>query len=301
MRTLAGAALGTGWRVRFVAHGGDRDAARRDAIEARLAAIVAAMSQWEPASALSRFNAAPAGRWMSLPPDLASVVACALAIAEWTDGAFDPTLGRVAALLGFGAMPVAAPADAAALAEAMREAGWRRLCFDPGARRLRQPGGLWLDLSGIGKGYAVDAVARVLRDDGVAAGLVEIGGELVGWGVKPDGEPWWVDVETPPDCSAVPLRLALCGQAVATSGDYVRGAHTIDPATGRSPGAAVASVSVVHADAMRADAWATAFAVLGPDQAVAMADAKEIAMRMLLRRDGGTEERLSRVMQAMLA
>lgn len=290
---LAGETMGTTWRVLFARPRGVDPAAVRRAIELRLAGLVGEMSHWEAASLLSRFNRLAAGSWMTLPPDFAHVVAAALQVAAESDGAFDPTLGRPVNLAGFG------PAFAdPAPARAMAEAGWRRLDYDRAARRLRQPGGLWLDLSGIAKGYAVDAVADLLGTHGIAHCLVEIGGELVGRGVRPDGDPWWVDLEDPPGATLAPLRIALHGIAVATTGNYRRGAHTLDPATGTSTDNAVIAVSVIHADAMHADAWATVLAVLGAEAGVALATRHGIAARIV---EWPPREHLTPALEAMLA
>ena len=289
--------MGTGWRLRFARPAALDPDELRQAIEARLDRIISEMSQWEPDSHLSRFNRSLAESWMDLPPDFSTVIACALQIAEQSGGAFDPTLGRTAALLGYGA-GISEQDDPRA---AYADAGWRRLSFDPASRRLRQPGGLWLDLSGIAKGFAVDAVADLVRAQGVAHLLIEIGGELVGRGVRPDGEPWWVSLEAPPGAALSPFHLALHEQAVATSGDYRRGAHTIDPATGLALAPHVASVSVIHETAMLADGWATALTVLGPERGLSMAAARGLAARIVTRERDGFVEHLSPALIAMLA
>ncbi|WP_249054868.1 FAD:protein FMN transferase [Sphingomonas insulae] len=263
---LGGETMGTRWHVRAVLPAGMTVAAVGAAIVARLDGIVNEMSHWSPTSRLSRFNRADAGAWVTLPPDFAHVVAGGLAIAAATGGAFDPTIGRLVELWGFGPTPVTTSPTDFALAQAKAATGWQRLTYTPGDRRLRQPGGLSLDLSGIAKGHAVDAIADVLAQCGVRHALTEIGGEFVGRGIRPDGEPWWVDLEVPPGSDLAPLRIALHRLAVATSGDYRRGAHTIDPRTGRSVANGVVSASVIHADALTADAWATALTVLGPGE-----------------------------------
>jgi thiamine biosynthesis lipoprotein len=186
------------------------------------------------------------------------------------------------------------------LAAAHAESGWRRLAFDPAARRVRQPGGLWLDLAGIAKGYAVDAVADLLAAHGIRHFLVEIGGELVGRGLRPDGEPWWVALEVPPGGRMPPLHLALHELAVATSGDYRRGAHTIDPATGRPLDHGIVSVSVIHETAMLADGWATALTTLGVERGMALATERNMAARILVRRGKALSEHLSPALEAML-
>lgn len=295
---LSGETMGTRWTIRLVLPAGVTAATVDAAVTARLAGIVAQMSQWEPMSRLSRYNRSPANSWTPLPPDFAHVVAAGLVIADATGGAFDPAIGRLVDLWGFGPVPAPDPPTSAAVAAACAVSGWRRLTFTAADRRLRQPGGLMLDLSGIAKGHAVDAVADLLQTMGVVHCLVEIGGELVGRGVRPDGEPWWVDLEMPPGSALAPLRVALHGIAVATSGDYIRQGHTIDPRTGRPSQAGVLSVSVIHATARAADAWATALMVLGPVDGIVLADAHGIAARIVMA--DGVREYLSPALAAML-
>lgn len=298
---LAGETMGTRWTVRAVLPAGVAAAAVRAAIVARLDGLVAEMSHWLPGSVLSRFNRARAGHWATLPPDFAHVVARAMTIAAETGGAFDPTIGRVVDLRGFGPTPPASPPHDEDIAAALAAAGWQRLTYTPGDRRLRQPGGLSLDLSGIAKGHAVDAVADVLTHSGVHHALVEIGGEFVGRGIRPDGDPWWVDLEVPPGFHLAPLRIALHELAVATSGDYRRGVHTIDPRSGHSVANGVISASVIHTDALTADAWATALTVLGAGEGVALATLHHVAARIVTRTSGETREHLTPALEAMLS
>ncbi|MEN2784961.1 FAD:protein FMN transferase [Sphingomonas qilianensis] len=297
--TLDGLTMGTRWRVLFVPQPRAGAAAIRAAIVARLDGIVAEMSHWEPGSLLSKFNRAAAGTWMALPPDFAHVMAAALRIAALSEGAFDPAIGRLVDLWGFGPPgPMPAP-DAPGIIAARAQSGWHRLAYDPALRRLRQPGGVGLDLSGIAKGFAVDAVAGLLQAAGIRHALVEIGGELAGFGIRPDGDPWWVDLETPPGIDLRPLRVALHGLAVATSGDYARGAHNLDPRTGYPASHGVVSVSVLHASAMEADAWASALTVLGP-AGLALADRERIAARIVTHDGGAAREHLSAALGGML-
>lgn len=271
--------MGTGWSVRFAAPAGCDPARIEAAILLRLDTIIAEMSHWRADSLISAYNRAEAGTWHVLPDDFATVITTALEVASRSGGTFDPAIGRLVDLAGFGPDPALRDPGAPALALARESAGWRRLIFRDG--RLLQPGGLALDLSGIAKGHAVDAVADTLGALGIAHALVEIGGELVGRGVRPDGDPWWVDLENPPDRPLPPLRIALHGIAVATSGDYRRGAHSIDPRTGRSTGNEVRSVSVIHRSAMLADAWATALKVAGVEAGLELARREGIAARIV--------------------
>lgn len=305
---LAGETMGTTWAVRLTAPPTARADALAALVQRELDAVVAQMSPWAPGSDLSRYNRAAAGSWAALPPAFAQVLRCALEVAERTDGAFDPTLGGLIDLWGFGPAPFAgAPPPAEAVAAARQTAGWRRLTLD--GDRLLQPGGLRLDLNGIAKGFAVDQVAAALDRAGARSYLVEVGGELRGTGAKPDGQPWWVELERPPNAGDAPRTLvALHGLAAATSGDYRRFfehggrryAHTLDPAAAAPTAHATVSVTVLDAACMRADAYATALTVMAPDAALAFAAEHGLAALIRTRGRDGLEERLSPALAAML-
>jgi len=291
--------MGTTWRVLAVSP--RPVAALRKAIDAAIADVVVQMSHWDATSHLSRFNAAPVGTPTPIPADFATVLQCALNVAAASGGAFDPAAGHLVDRWGFGPPgPVATPPTDAQLAAHPRPAA-PHLRLD--GATLTRTADVRLDLSGIAKGFGVDAVWRALAALGIDDALVEIGGELRGEGIRPDGQPWWVDLETPRGDPATPLRVALHGLSVATSGDYVRHwthdgrryAHTLDPRTGRPVDNGVIAVSVLAADAMAADAWATALHVLGP-AGMSLAATRGLAVRMLIR-DG---ELLSPALAAML-
>jgi thiamine biosynthesis lipoprotein len=297
---LAGESMGTGWRVRFAARPGLDCAAIREAIEERLEIIVAQMSHWWDGSLLCRFNRASAGSWTPLPHDFATVMKAGLRLAERTFGAFDPAIGRITDLYGLGPRAAEAAPNPSQIADMLAVSGWHRLAFDEDGQRLYQPGGTWLDLSGIAKGYGVDAVIDCLERRGLRHVLVEIGGECSGRGIRPDGDPWWVDLETPPGLGVAPFRIALHQIAVATSGNYVRGDHTLDPRTGEAVRNGIVSASVLHLTAMEADVWATALTVLGPDEAAEVARREHLAVRILMAEDSGVREWISPAMEQML-
>jgi thiamine biosynthesis lipoprotein len=305
---LAGETMGTTWSVRLVAPPTANAATLTAMAQRELDAVVAQMSPWEPLSDLSRYNRAAAGSWTPLPPAFAQVLRCALEIADATDGAFDPTLGGLIDLWGFGPRPFSgAPPEARDILAAREAIGWRRLILD--GDNLFQPGGLRLDLNGVAKGFAVDQVAAALDRAGARSYLVEVGGELRGTGAKPDGSPWWVELERPPTANDGPRTLvALHGLSVATSGDYRRFfehdgrryAHTLDPTTAAPVANSTVSVTVLDATCMRADAWATALTVMAPDAALAFAAAHGLAALIVSDGPRGLEERLSPALAAML-
>jgi thiamine biosynthesis lipoprotein len=299
---FGGETMGTSWSARIVS---PRPAGEvRAAIRRALDGVIAEMSNWEAQSALSRFNRVPIDAWQELPADLAHVLDAALAVAWTSGGAFDPAAGALVDLWGFG---TSGRSDLPAEAElAAAPAGWSAL--EREGTQARRTADVRLDLSGIAKGFGVDAIARALNGLGVTDFLAEIGGELIGAGVKPSGEPWWVELEAPPGARIAPLRVALHDLAVATSGDYRRFfetggrryAHTIDPRTRRPIANGVASATVLHPSCMLADAWATALTVLGPDEGMALAAREGLAARLIVREHFGYREILSPKLDDML-
>jgi len=306
LQQLGGQTMGTTWSLRFDNPQMLPLAQVREAVEAALARVIAQMSHWEPGSLISRFNAAPAGSRHALPAEFAQVMQCALAWAQASGGAIDPTVGALVARWGFG--PAASQDNALpspdALAAIHSRVGWQRLTFDEADHTLLQPGGVQLDLSGIAKGFAVDHGVDALRALGLADLLFEIGGELRGTGRRPGGAPWQVQVDTEMPTAQ---RIALADMAVATSGDRwhrraIEGrnwSHTIDPRNGDPVAHALASVTVLHPQCMQADALATVLTVLGPDEGLAFAQQRGIAALFISRADDGSiSEQATRAWQA---
>lgn len=294
--------MGVVWRLRARAPAGLSDDRIAATVQGACDAVVAAASTWEPESEISRFNRAPAGTWVPAGPHLLAIVREAVRFAGESGGAFDPTVGDLTDLWGFGP-PGAARGIPSAEALAVARGDWRDLRVDEAGHRLFQPGGLALDLSGIAKGYGVDLAAQALADLGVRDRLLEIGGELAGAGVKSDGDPWWVEVERPDDVvlDERPVLIALHGLCVATSGDWVRCferegrrySHTLDPATRRPVDGQVAAVTVIHERCMDADALCTALTVMGAEKALAFAAASDLAALILTRSPAGPVELIS--------
>jgi len=311
---LGGTTMGTTWRVSLVLRRGRDLHGLHAGIQAALDEVVAQMSNWEPASAISRYNHAARGSRHTLPPAFAHVLSVALEIAQASHGAFDPTVGPMVALWGFGAAggPLRIPSQEERVVASAR-VGWSHLVWDSRSSELLQPGGFELDLSAIAKGYGVDAVVAYLRHAGISAALVEVGGELYGFGRKPDGQPWRVLVESAPEDDAAaaspPRVLILHEQAIATSGDRwhrfevddQRYSHTFDPRVGQPVLRAPAAVTVVASDTTHADAWATAMTVLGEREGLALAERLGLAVRFLQRGgDGIAHERMSPAFESLL-
>ena len=308
----AGETMGTTYSVAVAAPpAGVTQAELEAGAAAELRAVNRQMSTWDPDSELSRFNAADTTDWFPVSPETAAVTALALEVAADSGGAFDPTVGPLVDLWGFGdaPRPTRVPTDAA-LAAARELVGHRKLHarIDPPALRKEVPG-LRVNLSAVAKGHGVDRVCGRLERLGVTDYVVEIGGETRAAGAKAGGAAWTVGVESPVDDvtgsrrevrRGVPLATEPAAAALATSGNYrnfysLGGetvVHTLDPRTGRpvvvkADGAELAGASVVAADCATADALATAVMVLGPDAGRDLLEARGAAGLLILRTADG--------------
>lgn len=306
MVELAGETMGTTFSVKIAAR---LDAAARQDVEAQvrqaLDAVDKAMSTYRHDSELMRFNRHPAGEPFAFEPATFSVLVRALEVAEATNGAFDPAVGPLVNAWGFGPDGDTDAPDSNALEALRARVDMRRqLRLDRVARTATKArDDVFIDLSAIAKGYAVDQVAAALAAAGLSRHLVEVGGEMRAGAAKPDGTAWRVGIERPELMHGRAQRIVpLEHLAIATSGDYrnyrevagQRVSHLIDPRSGRPIGHRLASASVIAADCATADAWATALMVLGPEAAIAAADAYGVAALLLVRADNGRfEERPS--------
>ena len=298
--TLHGPAMGTRWSVSLDADATlDMTALHQD-LAAAVAQVDDQMSPWKPNSDLMRLNRAPVDTWVHLPAEILEVLDCALDICRLSAGAFDPGVGALVDAWGFGA--VRETPDAAAI-RAARETAPRpthgSLEVDRPAGRARKRAPVQLDLCGIAKGYAVDRMAAVLKQQGVRHALAALDGELRAVGSQASGDPWAVALERPETGRrAVQGVIELQDLAVATSGDYrrylqvgdARLAHTMDARRAAPVNNAVASVTVLASSCMHADAWATALLVAGSGEGLAVAQRMGLDVLFLLRSAEGLVE-----------
>lgn len=269
----SGQTMGTRYTARFHAPEGADVQAIVAALAAAVTAVDEQMSNWKPQSDLMRLNRAAPDVWTPIPAKLARVLARAAEIGRETDNAFNIGVGDLVEAWGFG--PAGArPAQGLTGDPRPRAPIDALLELDVPGRRARKHGPVALDLCGIAKGFGVDELARVLDDHGIASWLVGIDGEMRARGTRADGSPWAIALEAPEeDRRAAMGVIGLGDAAVATSGDYrhwalvdgERISHTMDPRTGAPLRGAPASVTVVSACCMDADAYATALMVLGEE------------------------------------
>ncbi|MBI4061853.1 MAG: FAD:protein FMN transferase [Elusimicrobia bacterium] len=200
------------------------------------------LSRYKPDSELSALNRSAGRGPFHASAELYAVTALALERAQDTGGAFDPTV--LPLLLGRG--PAALPL-----------VGWKKVRLDPAARTIELPReGMGLDFGGIGKGWALDRAAEVLRTGGVKAALLNFGGQVLAIGA-PEGAAGW-EVEVP----GAPKPFLIKDASVAVSGNSERPGHIVSPFNGL-PIRRRSSVAVLAPTAARADGWSTALFVLG--------------------------------------
>ena len=258
--------MGTRVHVALWSEDAERAGALLESAMIEMRRVDAAFSTHKSTSELSRLNRDAPHGWVTVSDELFELLSRARRVSEWSDGAFDVTYASVGRYYDFRAGKVP---DAAEL-EAVKAIDYRLVEQDTGSRRVRygHPR-TYVDLGGIAKGHAVDRVAQMLIDAGVAHGSVTAGGDSRIIGDR-NGKPWHIGVQDPRKEGAMVAILPLVDTAVSTSGDYerffeadgVRYHHIIDPDTGDSARGAL-GVTVLGDDATLTDALATTIFVLG--------------------------------------
>ena len=264
--------MGTHTQLTVVSHADEPDRAERalKAAADALRDVEAKMSSRRGGSDVSRLNAAAPGQAVALSADTLAVLLAAHTLAGQTQGAFDVTCRPVIELWKQAAADGRLPTKQQLVA-ARAASGWADIELrDGGAVKRRRTAGV--DLGGIAKGFAIDRAVEAMVAAGCAGGLVNVGGDVRCFGVRPGRKGWSVAVENPfhPGSGRI-AYLLVNDAAVCTSGDYRRYAviegrrcsHIVDPRTAL-PADKSSSVTVVAPTATAADAWATALSVLGP-------------------------------------
>lgn len=240
-----------------------------------------ACSRFDPASELSVL-CETVGTAVSASSILFEATRVALAVAEESNGAFDPTIGRTMQARGFDREHRTGAVLAVRVEHATR-ATYRDVHLDEDARTITLARPLTLDLGAVAKGLAVDLTARELREQwGFANFAIDAGGDLYLAGFRADGEPWSVGIRNPRMDDEMLETVRVSDAAVCTSGDYERrsprdgSSHILDART-HAPRGDVASVTVVAPTTVIADALATASFALGADEGLALLERHELA------------------------
>ncbi len=286
--------------TRYTVQVAERDnlAEMQIAVEKRLSEINRLMSTYDEKSELSQFNQYEKSDWFAVSSETALVVQFALQVAADSEGAFDPTVGPAVNLWGFGpeGRRRKPPSDED-IEKARQRIGYQKLeaRTEPPALR-KQMADMYVDLSAVAKGYAVDEISDLLAKQGCTASLVVIGGEIRARGKKPDGTSWRIGIEEPKGLGRPFERVVKVENlALATSGDWrnafdhqgVRYAHVIDPSTARPVEHNVAGVTVLADRSIESDAWATALLVMGDERGIPWCEQRKVAAIFFVRRENG--------------
>lgn len=268
------------------------------------------MSTWDKSSELSLINQGSAEQSYDISDELLMVMGESVRLAKLTNGSLDVTVGPLVNLWSFGPenRPEAIPTEQE-INDAKARIGIGKIALQGNVLRKQQDE-IYIDLSAIAKGYAVDKVAELLEQRGHLNYLVDIGGEMRIKGNKIDNKPWRIAVEKPISGTRAVQKVIIPGDnAVATSGDYrnyfevdgVRYSHTIDPMTGWPIDHKLVSVTVVHPSAMTADGLATAIEVMGPEKGLKFAEQHRLAVYLISKTETGFSEQATDAFEQLVA
>ncbi|MYE98840.1 MAG: FAD:protein FMN transferase [Gammaproteobacteria bacterium] len=304
IREASGLTMGTSWSAQWVVPPWQD---RQPGLAAEFASLLERLdrqvfSTWAAESELSRLNSQPVGTAMPVSGELLEVLRLSREISSLTGGAFDVTAGALVNLWGFGPdAPVAGspriPGEDE-IREALNRTGADRIELDESASTAIRLADIYIDLSAVAKGYAVDRMAALLEERGFDGYFLEIGGELRISGRKPGFRPWLAALEAP-DSEAFDIYAVVGNRGenfgIAGSGSYrnffelegERWSHQIDPRNGRPVRHELAAAYVIDPSAARADALATGLMVLGLAESRAFAESNGRPVYLIYADDAG--------------
>ncbi len=296
-RSFSGQTMGTYYNIKI--RGTKNSAPVEEVIRKTLAEVNAQMSIFDPDSEISAINNAPANTWIELSNAMQKVLQTARTVYEQSNGAFDPAVGELIELWGFGSnRKKDQPADKE-IQQALKNAGFDKISFTPDGTKLKKENDrIKLNLSAIAKGYGVDRVAEELENLGIRDYIVEIGGEVRAAGSRQNNSSGWnIGIARPQNGHTENVYvLTVRNIAVATSGDYrnffydsgKKFTHTISPKTGRPVENKMVSATVFHPNCMMADALATALMSMGETKVEEFVRQHNLAAILFIRNDQNT-------------
>ena len=257
------------------------DKSLRTEIDKELERFDASLSMFNDSSIISRIN-----RNEDITADslFTKVFRQAMRISEATNGSLDITVAPLVNAWGFGFTENISPTSDK-IDSLLQIVGWQKVQLTNEGKVIKEDPRIMLDCSAIAKGYAVDVIAALLKSKGVQNYMVDIGGEVNVAGVNPSGGMWRIGINKPEDDplsrnQRLQSILEVSGVGIATSGNYrnfyykdgMKYAHTIDPKTGYPVQHSILSSTVIAKDCMTADAYSTAFMVMGLEKAKALVE-----------------------------
>lgn len=273
---FSGDALGTIYTVSYT---GKFSADLQIQVDSVLRVIDREFSVFDTTSLLSRVNR---GETSELNADFIHVLERSLQISQETDGAFDCTLQPLIELWGFARQQNKQIVSATKIDSVRQYVGYTLVGIEKNELIKKDPR-VQLNFNAIAKGYAVDKIAALLVEQGYPNFVVEVGGEIVTKGTK-NGKAWKIGIQVPTETADGAeesyYAFTLQDKAIATSGNYrnyfekdgIRYTHILNPATGKPEQTSLLSVSVIADNCTTADAYATAFMVMGLEKAMPLAN-----------------------------
>ncbi len=299
---LAGDAIGTTYHITYI---GQEIDSLKEKIDSIIFEINHALSTYQENSLITAFNTNSNTMWdnpmnmrhfFSDMSHLSSMIHLSQEVHAKTDGAFDPSAARLFEIYNE-AKKNGLPMDSLEVNEALQHMGIADLRSDPNGFPMKTDSAFMLNFNAIAKGYLVDLVANYIDKQGISDYMVEIGGEVKVHGTNFRGEVWNLGINYPEVNRSTEIfeTIQLNNQSMATSGNYQNYyyiddeliGHTIDPRTGKPIVSSLKSASVIHKHCAVADAYATAFMVLGLDAIPVIEQDSSLSAYLIYEDDSG--------------
>jgi thiamine biosynthesis lipoprotein len=301
---IRGETMGTTYSIKVMTGRFERTSHLQGLVKKRLQEINASMSTYILGSEISRFNGITDEVPFTPSADFLEVMKVAMDIHNWSEGAWDGSLDPLVTLWGFGRDgQKSEPPSKQEIEASLSRVDFSRVSISSDGKLIKHDPHLTIDLASIAKGYGVDAIAALLKEEGYRDFLVEVGGEIFASGKKDKNTPWRLGVNTPSSTAGfgqVYKVLSVEGKGLATSGDYRNFfisegrmySHILDPRTGYPVTNGVVSASVIAETCTLADGLATALMVMGPELGLKLVEKlpNVEALIMVRNQDGNIEE-----------
>jgi FAD:protein FMN transferase len=268
---ISGAAQGTSYNITYLAGAYSN---YRQSFDSIFKQIDLSLSTYVPGSIISKVNRNDTT--VLIDDHFSTVFNRSIEISENTKGMFDVTVAPIVNAYGFGPVKKE-PLDEKKIDSLLSYIGYKKVRLSD-KKLIKESPQVMLDFNAIAQGYTVDVLATFLESKGIHNYLIELGGEIRAKGKKLDGSPWTIGIEqpeeSPVDGISMNTKISLQDKALATSGNYKKYyveqgnkyTHIINPITGLPAKSNLLSATVIAADCMTADAYATAFMVMGLDK-----------------------------------
>ncbi len=277
----------------------ESDSERMDDIFTLVYSLDRELSRYTPGSWIYRINSSAGVSPVTVPPGIFSLISESVDMAYRTDGVFNPAIGPLTLLWGMGTESARVPEESE-IEAVLPLLDYREIELDEENLSVYLPRkGMSLDLGAVGKGYASDIIHRFLEDEGIKHAIVNLGGNVLAHGGKPDGTPWQIAIRNPEgDASSYSAVVDVFDGTVITSGGYqryiekdgVRYHHILDSSTGYPFRSDILSATVVNPSGTLGDMLSTIVFSEGSEKAAAIAE--EYGVTLILTLEGGEVVRI---------